>query len=241
MAVFFLWPSAGEVSPQEMLPSLHRKRLSLNDREIIVLVGKTGMGKTTWTKDYLARQRRVLVLDPQREYADALHFDDLADLVDHVGEYRTFRCATEWPDDLDFLCQLALSVGNVYLVVDEAQRVIPPRGELSPWLAHVIYRGRHRGVSLVVIAQRPTTVHIAARSQWTRLVSFRQTEGADCRWTEDQIGETADLADLDVLEYVEATPAGATRKRLHPPWARGRKIDSPGALHDASARKDDPV
>ncbi len=184
------------------------------DREINLVFGKTGMGKTTWLKRHLRGIRRTLVMDPVNEYDQVQKFDALDELIEHVQRYKVFRVRTEWEMDFPFLCAAAKALGGCTLVIDEAQRVIPPRGELPAVFEDLIYRGRHRRVSLAIAAQRPSTVNLVARSQWTRLITFRQTEPNDVRWIEDTTGYDLPLTDLPPLTYFEVTPVAVKRKHL---------------------------
>ncbi len=182
-------------------------------RDIILVFGKTGMGKTRWTRAWLAGQHRALICDPMDEY-DGQKFDDLGDLIEHVMQYTVWRCRTEFIDDVPMLAAVAIGAGRCVLVIDEAQRSLPGRQDLPASILDVIYRGRHPVVSLVIIAQRPSTVNIAARSQWTRIITFRQTEALDCRWIEGVSGESLDLSGLAVGQYYDIAPTGISRRIL---------------------------
>jgi hypothetical protein len=204
------------------------------DREIVLVTGKQGMGKTWWTRRYLRTRPRVIVLDPMREH-DGVLFDDAAGLIRHVHTYHQgrFRVRSEWAHDGPTLAATAMVAGHCTLVLEEAQRSLPARGDLNPAIADVIYRGRGRppknlpDVTLVLVSQRPATVHIAARSQWTRLVIFKQTEGADTRWLAEQtpLGERA--AALGPGEYFEVTPYSEEVKRLPRPFDPHRGLTEP--------------
>jgi DNA helicase HerA-like ATPase len=172
------------------------------------------MGKTSWLKRYLKSVRRGLILDPVNEYDRVQKFDHLDVLIEHVLRYRIFRVRTEWETDFPLLCATAKAAGNCTLVIDEAQRVVPPRGDVPATFEDIVYRGRHRGVSLAIAAQRPSTVHLVARSQWSRLITFRQTEPNDVRWIEDTTGYSLPLTDLEPLTFYEITPTGIYRKHL---------------------------
>lgn len=222
------------------------------ERDIILVFGKTGMGKSRWTRAYLKGQRRVMVVDPMREH-DGILFEDLSELINHVQEYPTFRVRTEWPDEVNPIAAVAMAVNDprrfegkkipeLTFVVEESQRCIPVRGEMHPAMSNVILRGRHHHVTLLAVAQRPTTVHIHARSQWTRMVVFHQSEGADTTWLEKQTeipGE--EFNRLKPGEYYDVTPLDTARmvladqvqeKMAERPTERGPVIGKPaGGVH----------
>jgi DNA helicase HerA-like ATPase len=196
------------------------------EREVILVYGKTGMGKSRWTKRYLADKKRVIISDPMLEH-EGQAFDDIAELIDHVEEYPTFRVKSEFSEEVPLLAAVAMAANEkrrfegqkhpeLVLAIEESQRSMPSGAQkLHPAIENVIYRGRHHRVTLLTVSQRPSTVHIAARSQWTRLVVFHQTEGSDIKWLEEQTGEPKELFhELKPGEYFEFTPVGGERKIL---------------------------
>ncbi len=156
-------------------------------RDIVLVFGKTDMGKTSWTRQYLRARPRVILLDPMDEYP-GLAFADPVQLIDYIRERSRFTVRSIGVQDFEALCQIAFAAGHVTLAIEEAQRCLPPHLPLPAAFEHIVYRGAHVGASLVLIAQRPSTVNIAARSQFTRLVTFAQSEVADVRWIEGATG-----------------------------------------------------
>lgn len=234
------------------------------ERDVVLVYGKTGMGKSRWTRRYLQGCRRVICVDPMREHAGQL-FEDIGELIGHVREYPTFRVRTEWPPDTNVLAAVSMAANDprkwcehhdtpghrctipeLTYVVEESGRSIPARGELHPAIEDLVYRGRHHRVTPVLISQRPSTVHIIARSQWTRLIAFHQTEGADVGWLSEQTGEPDEaFSALQPGEYFDATPTGIRRLILPDQWdtigsvkgrARAELTDSERAdIHRASS------
>ena len=189
------------------------------------MYGKTGMGKSRWTKRYLKGKRRVLIVDPQLEH-EGEAFDDMEQMLDRAESYPTFRAKTEFVQDVPMVARIAMVVNDkrrfekghpeLVLVIEEAQRSLPSGSQNLPdSVEDVIYRGRHNRVTLVTVSQRPSTVHIAARSQWTRLVIFRQSESADLKWLSDQTGEDEeDFKNLAPGEFFEFTNLGGIKATL---------------------------
>lgn len=180
------------------------------------------MGKTVWSRGFLRDKRRLIILDTQSEYRGE-YFAEADDMLDFLEKNpHTFRVRVDRPDYLDVCCRAALAMGRVWLVVEEVQRVIPPYGQPMPSsFLDVLYRGRHRNVNVLLIAQRASTINIAARSQWTRIISFRQTETTDTKWIEQQAGEVLALTELERLWYYDVMPDGVTRAQMQLPQSRG--------------------
>jgi hypothetical protein len=192
------------------------QKKKIYQRDITLVFGKTGMGKTQWARQYLKTIDRVLVLDPLEEYHECVFYDDLSDLIDHCNKYKIFRCGYNNLTDFPLLCRITKTIPETTLVIEEAQRVLPPRKLLDENFTELIYRGRHYGSGLLMVAQRASTVDIAVRSQFTRLITFRQSESKDVDWICDCSG--FDLADeilgLEPLEYFEISPSSYEKKKL---------------------------
>lgn len=192
------------------MPPLSEER---KKREILLVVGKTGTGKSYWMKDYVSQLKRVIILDPMDEYPGIL-YEDIEDVMDAIDGKETFRVRTANLPDLPDLCKIAMACTDVHLVVEEAQRAIPPSGkELPEDLKDVIFRGRHHAVSLCMVSQRPSKIHIDPRSQWTRIVTFAQNESVDVDWMEQTSGfDIGDLRHLGIGHYLEITPGTLERR-----------------------------
>lgn len=195
-------------------------------RDVVLVFGKTGMGKTEWTKGYVRTLPRVLALDPMLEYDSFQSFDDMTELVDHVKKYRTWKVRTEFAPDFDLLTRTAWAVQDperpyfsphgATLLIEEAARVIPPGLFKMPQaFVDIIYRGRHRLISVVIVSQRAHTVHIMPRSQWTRMIVFKQSEAQDVTWIRNVTGFNLDARELGKLEYFDVTPSGWKRRRIN--------------------------
>jgi DNA helicase HerA-like ATPase len=179
------------------------------EREVVVIVGKTGQGKSYWTKKFLRTKNRVVIVDPMFEYERSKQFDEFDELVDYVQDKKIFRVSYNNLADFPFLCQVVWELGKCYLVIEESQRVLPGGARPLPEeFEQLLYRGRHRDVSVVLVAQRASTIHIAARSQWSRLIVFKQTEPKDLSWIADTTGYDLEekIRTLKEYHHFEITP-----------------------------------
>jgi len=142
-------------------------------------------------------------------------FQDTDAMIDHIMENRVFRVRTEAIDDFPMVCSIAYAARRCVLVVEESQRVLPSGNkELPPSFSDIIYRGRHRRCSLILISQRASTIHIAGRSQWTRLIIFNQTEPNDVAWLLNTTGFDLDPANLPQGHYYDVNPGNFQVKQL---------------------------
>ncbi len=196
----------------------------IRDREVLVVVGQQGFGKTVYSKKTVETRKRSLIFDPTGGF-DGLTPDDPDEMIEYVGGHEMFRVRMTNQLNLPVLYALANGVGNCTVVIDEAQRIVPAgKHEIDLGLLDLIYRGRHPEsgpVDLIIIAQRPTTIHIAIRSQWTRLISFRQTEPADIAWMEQTSGVTFEgIRDFQVFDYYEVRQGQPILKKHLSPVGR---------------------
>lgn|SRR4030042_359981 len=186
------------------------------EREIFVVIGQTGMGKTQWTKGFLRTQKRCIVLDPQGEYNGFLEFESAKPLISYIMDKKIFRVKCSDLREFPTLCFGSTLVPKTLLVIEESQRVLAPHNKIPIEFEEVIYRGRHSETSLLLVAQRATTIDIAVRSQFSQLIVFRQSEKHDLNWISDVIGK--DLNDivhgLNQLEYLHITNIGYERKKI---------------------------
>lgn len=187
----------------------------MSDRELILVLGKTGSGKTQWTKRYLDNCTRYLALDYNREYAGLVlpDLDALAAYLDRHGD-SYFRVTYARPDDFPAVCDMARIVGDLFLVLEEADRFWST-GELDPEFNELIERGRHQRVSLLSLTRFPAECHINVRRQATQIITFEQHEPADLKWLRAVGFDPEEVRALGRFEYLHWTQAGGiSRHRL---------------------------
>lgn len=182
-----------------------------HDAPVVVVLGRRGSGKTTLVKSRLDAFSRVLIVDPEHEYTGET-YTDLGALWADVRGASTFRAVYRPTRGVvsdveiaavDILAQIALEVGNVLLVIDEADRYVVAGKNLSPYLRLCVDQGRHRGVGICAIARRPARLSKDLIENASALFLFH-THGAHSRaYLADIIeGDAADLSKLRTGEYL---------------------------------------
>jgi hypothetical protein len=170
-------------------------------RDVILLGGVTGSGKTFFGNALLYHYPRVIIASPieedEQEY-DGIQtesFDDLVEKIDEVikNKKKTWRFKISDLSEIDSLYSFAYSlgydVGGFMLAIEEAETTIPGSGaNLSQEFRNLLLKGRHPQVSMMFIIQRFSLLNINVRSQWRRIISFAQTEPADIAWLETASG-----------------------------------------------------
>jgi|GEM_PF-4407981 len=166
------------------------------DARHIFVSGRSGSGKSAWTKHYLdTHARRVIVVDIKDEYRRVKGFQRVTS-VDQVRQafvkdFKGAKVALFCPPAkrqamVNQLCawvrdHLQRSFDRnrleVALVIEEMNTVFPHHaGALAhcPELADLCARGRHDGVQLIGITQRPKGVNAEFRDNANEMVVFRQ-------------------------------------------------------------------
>ncbi len=163
-------------------------------RDVVLICGQTGSGKSTYARSVVAGLARAIILDAGFREFEAVHLDSLDDLLSSVESRRglddleaPFRVSyTPLTDEYNLCFRLASAVGNVTLVLEEADRFAERD---LPAYEEIIARGRHRGVSILAIAPHPYNFPKNLRRQLTRVVSFRQVEESDLDYLADAVGD----------------------------------------------------
>ena len=194
-----------------------------------MVVGRTGSGKTTWAKQSLIDGvNRLLIFDPQAEYN--FPRGDTAAAVKGLilGQIkRGGRIAVSYAPVSDHVralhnfALLAWALGSCMVVIDEASLSLPV-GSLpkdAQGALRLLLQGRHRGVSVVGITQRPALVSMNLRANVNRVVVFRLMSPRDVDAVSDMIGQrlAPEVATLQPFEYLDWDGDTVARKKLLKP------------------------
>jgi len=175
---------------------------------IEMVIGKTGSGKTFWNNAHLWEFDRVIIYDPLEEYEGRLFFD-MDEMIDHIENNLLYRVRYNDFEQFQNLCKLVYQLGDCVFCVEESQRIFTSH-VLPEEFKDLIYRGRHEEIGLIIVSQRASSINIAVRSQFTRCVTFRQTEPNDIQWLYELCGdeEIYKVANLEDYHYIDITPKG---------------------------------
>lgn len=191
----------------------------LTARDRLVVVGKTGYGKSRWVKtlcaELQARGRRIVVFDPCDEYSVQGRETDETEL----GPLRQRMTARELyrnpqaldartlslalvPDrddpqdvarDFERCAELVRATGGVVFVVEEVGYFAEHCASKLKAAATVY---RKDGVAVVFVSQRAVQVPLTARSQASTIIAFHQDEPQDLAALDERCGRALpDIAD----------------------------------------------
>ena len=141
----------------------------------LLAVGRTGSGKS-----YLARRilgvvpARRLILDPKAEvsWPDAQTIQSADQLKRASSPTVILRCVAGDLDEWDRALWWAWHQGDLVVYIDELG-LITDGPSPSPGLRACVTTGRSRGVTMVMLTQRPSGVPVIVRSEADKYAMFR--------------------------------------------------------------------
>lgn len=148
-----------------------------------VVIGKKGSGKTVFLCKVAENNTRVIFVDPVGTApCKGIVINDLSHLVQYISDNVTgkFRIVyrPQADEEVMTIFEIAYSIGNVVLVVDEADMYFKNR--VTQDEANKVFRyGRHKNVAVFCATRRPVNLprDITAVSEYA--VVMRLTEPAD--------------------------------------------------------------
>ncbi len=161
----------------------------------MLLVGKTGSGKTTLALALLPAYSHILVIDPIHVLDERLPLKDNEDEEGRRNQEGYVICNT--PDDLaeagkredkllyqpapelmtweayDTIYHWVFLRKNTMVYTDEGLRVMRPNGQAPPWMEACYTAGRQRGVGMITATQRPSKVDLRVMSEAEHYACFQ--------------------------------------------------------------------
>lgn len=195
-----------------------------NDAFIGAVIGASGSGKSAFVKIRIRHMQRLMIWDPMNEYGresgiNATLCKDLRTMVKVIGKEKTFAVRyvpmgseKQLAERFAVFCALAFAIGDLCMVIEEIQQVTQAGRAPAEW-SNCTLRGRHRGLRIYGITQRPALVDKNFFSNATEIRCGRLNFAADVTTMDNVLnikaarpmlrGEVVNsVADLRPLEYV---------------------------------------
>lgn len=189
---------------------------------IIVCLGRTGSGKTSWVKQYTKGLPRVLYFDTMGEYPGQV-VTTSKDLLDFLIKHhdKAFQVAFRPMDEDDkkafvMACRAAWACSDLTFVAEEVDLYCSASWSPGEFRKLINY-GRHRRVYVVGVARRAAEISRTLTANCTRLIVFYTAEQRDLAYLGSRLpsAEVEKLPQLQQLEFLDYTDQTSERKKIH--------------------------
>jgi len=176
-------------------------------REIITVLGGTGSGKSFLIKNRILPSltgRLVFIVDRLGEYNFGVVSESIGGFAQSLREPNAsgvYTLQTSSTEEAAAAMIAAWEAGEVWLILDEVDGY-SGHNSIMPELSKLITLGRHRAVSIVAAARRPSEVHPSIRAQSDLLVSFVQREPRDRAVLMQRSDDFSSVAELGPYCYI---------------------------------------
>lgn len=188
----------------EKAPEAAKKRVSAgtkNKAKIHAVIGASGTGKSSYIKKELLRNySQLLVWSPLEDTDDYATFcggivvRKITDLVAAVKEGA--RAIVYWPSagpdkalkqQFDLFCRVVFECKGAHVLVEELSQVTMPSWAPPAW-KKLSTAGRHRGLTLIGVSQRPANIDKDFLGNCTEVRCYRVNYDADAKVMADSLG-----------------------------------------------------
>ena len=157
----------------------------MRSNELTTISGKRGYGKTTLAKSLISGLSRVAVWDPMGEY-------------NHKNSYIP---NTGTMEEFDYWLKGWWIQGNVFLLVDESDFVMPVKKTLTPYAYKIVNVGRHRNIGMGMLTRRIAELNKTAFSQSEDIYLFRHSIKNDIDYLKEFIDGVEEIRKFKKFQY----------------------------------------
>ena len=159
--------------------------IELKSDQLCTIAGQRGTGKTFKAKELIAGMERVIIYDPVGEYDPNFSY---VPETDSVEEFEGFM-------------KKIWFMGNVMVVVDEAERFMRNNGVIMPYTYKVINTGRHRNIGMIMITRRLAELHKTPFGLSAVVILFRLFSPGDITYISGFLPNAEEVAGLADYKY----------------------------------------
>lgn len=172
-----------------------------NKAKIHAVIGASGTGKSSYIKAELLRKySQLLVWSPLEETDDYQSFCGgvvVRKITDLVAQVKAgARAIVYWPasgndkslkQQFDLFCRVAFECVGAHVLVEELSQVTMPSWAPPAW-KKLSTAGRHRGLTLIGVSQRPANIDKDFLGNCTEVRCYRVNYDADAKVMADSLG-----------------------------------------------------
>lgn len=175
--------------------------MSRNDAKIIAVIGASGTGKSSFLKgEVLKKLKKLLVWSPLEKtdnYGQFIGGEVITGQITKVVEaikagktkivYVPIGDAKAVKKQFDLFCRVAWELDGWGILVEELSRVTMPSWSPPAW-KNLSTAGRHQGLTLIGISQRPAQIDKDFLGNCTEIRCYRVNYNADAKVMADSLG-----------------------------------------------------
>lgn len=190
----------------------------------VLIVGKSGMGKTTFGIRYIngSPHKRVFIFDPEREFALRLQLKEeqiaysIEDLYRKGETQRIIAYDSEIEfegmraEAFDVFCESIFGLArdgfcpagiNTLMVTDELQKYVNQSSAPQSFRT-IVETGRRQMLDTLSLSRAPNRLHAGVREEFTELVMFRLDDENSLKFAEGVGANTALVQTLPEHEFL---------------------------------------
>lgn len=182
------------------------------EKKKILVLGKTGSGKSFLAKTLLKKYDRYIVFDTMDEYTNGVIVDGLSELAVlwkkcHTGNFRIIYRPRRPEDEIEAIAKLVYECEDLTFLCEEID-LFGSSYKISDEMSDILRRGRHKHITFIGVSQRPYGIHRLFTSQSKEIYVFATNEPRDRDYLKQllatsQITEQAVVDRLDELKEYE--------------------------------------
>lgn len=177
-------------------------------RDVILIVGMTGSGKTTLARKVRATYPRIITLDPLHEY-DGVIVTDIDSFTREIERYSeawnktefNITCRIHDDEEIERFFRIAYELHDYLLTIEETETYVDPQKKNTAFMK-LVRHGRHKEISMLLVGQAMPDFKKGFRRQMTSTCTFKQTEPDDLDLLEKYGFDPEEVRRLPPHEYL---------------------------------------
>lgn len=192
--------------------------------DCVTVLGTRGTGKSTLARQITKLWPRAIIIDPVDDWTEGeviFSFEKFARRLIELkkSEAKEFRLIFRFNPDLENketvfnqILRLAFHFQNLQVVIDEIQLFATPH-KIPNYLKNLLFIGRHKGISLVCITQRPGQLNKSVLAQSRHVFVGQLHEKNDLRVISDFLNiEVEKIINLEKFSFFHFSPGEKIQK-----------------------------